>query len=443
MTAVVQRRMIPVSDVAPGTPTNLPPPFIALSFFAAGGLGLLAAGVAVVLAADHVVIDPTAPGVLSAVHTVMLAFLTVTTIGALHQFLPVLAQRPLRSVGLARATACLLVPGTWTLAGGFAHGPSFLVPLGGCVTTTAIVLAVWNLSGPLSVRGGGVPLAGVRLSLAFLVITACFGVVYAFDRNAGWFPLLPHRVLAHAHLGIVGWLGLTYMSMAEKLWPMFLLSKRAVAHEGAIAVTCVPAGLIVLAPSLLFDVHPGVVTGGGLILIGVAAHLVSLVQCLRYSERDTELLHAGIVVSALFLVLGTVLGGVSALADVDPATRSRLVSAEVSALTAWLVLAVVSHAHKIVPFVASRLVRERGVLTGPTGNPLLATDLRSANGGRAVLAALALGWIVAVVGVLASSSVAVVMAGLLVSLGAAGAIGNLGTMPLRYVRRARQESRRQ
>jgi hypothetical protein len=37
----------------------------------------------------------------------------------------------------------------------------------------------------------------------YLVATVAFGVVYAFDRQTGWFPLYPSRVLAHAHLGLV------------------------------------------------------------------------------------------------------------------------------------------------------------------------------------------------------------------------------------------------
>ena len=102
--------------------------------------------------------------------------------------------------------------------------------LGGLAT---VLLAAWNLSGPLAGHDGGLPLTGLRLSVGFLVVTVVFGVVYAFDRQTGWFPLLPNRVLAHAHLGLLGWLGLTYVSVAEKLWPMFLLAHRPRARAGA------------------------------------------------------------------------------------------------------------------------------------------------------------------------------------------------------------------
>src|SRR3546814_14882744 len=98
--------------------------------------------------------------------------------------------------------------------------------------TTAILLAAWNLSGALSSKGKGVPLAGLRMSVGFLVLTASFGVLYAIDRETGWFPLLPTRVLAPAHLGPLGWPGMSYVAVAEKPWPMFLPAPRPRAPPG-------------------------------------------------------------------------------------------------------------------------------------------------------------------------------------------------------------------
>jgi hypothetical protein len=224
---------MPAAPFVPGGAAAVPPPSVPLGFLAAGGVGLWAFGLAVWLAADRVVTSPTHPGVVSAVHVGMLAFLTTAVLGAVHQFTPVVARRPLRSVSAARLTLVGIVATAWLLPSGFAHGPESLVAAGGVVGAATVALAGWNLSRPLGARGGGVPLAGLRLSVGFLVATVAFGVVYAFDRQTGWFALLPHRVLAHAHLGLLGWLGLTYVSVAEKLWPMFLLAHRPRARAGA------------------------------------------------------------------------------------------------------------------------------------------------------------------------------------------------------------------
>jgi hypothetical protein len=421
------RRSIPVADAPPGAPKNVAPPWVPLVFFAAGALGLIGAGIALMLSADHAVLEPTHPSVVSAVHTVMLMFMTVTTVGALHLFAPMVGGggKTLRSLAAVQVTAVAIVFGTWILAGGFAHGPNFLVPLGGSVTATAFAIAVWNISGPLRFRGGDVTVRGLRFSLTFLLLTACFGVLYAFDRNAGWFPLLPNRVLAHAHLGILGWLGLTYISMAEKLWPMFLMSKRERTLDGAIAVTFVAGGLFVFVPALLFDVRPLVIAGAFALLVGLAAHLVSLVRFIVSSENAVGVLHVGIVVSAGFLIWGVVLGGVALLADVTTAMRSVLVAAEVMALSGWLVIAIVSHAHKIVPSLIARSLREHGMLLSPQGMPLIAADVSSSSAGHVAVGLLSGAWTLGVIALLAQSSWLFAFAGGLIAVSAVVAVANL------------------
>src|SRR5690606_7064251 len=137
-------------------------------------------------------------------------------------------------------------------------------------------LAAWNLSAPLSSRDGGVPVVGLRLSVAYLLLTVCFGVVYAIDRQTGWYALLPNRVLAHAHLGLVGWLGITYMAVAEKLWPMFLLSHRPRSRSGAVAVGATAIGALPLALGLLVGAKPVAILGGIAVAVGVVGHLTSL-----------------------------------------------------------------------------------------------------------------------------------------------------------------------
>src|SRR3546814_17351643 len=100
----------------------------------------------------------------AAVHSAMLGFLSTGVLGALHQFAPVVGNRPLRSTRAAAVTMALFLPGVWTLAGGSAHGPSWLVPAGGITATTATMLAAWHLSDDLSPKVTDVPPAGLRTS---------------------------------------------------------------------------------------------------------------------------------------------------------------------------------------------------------------------------------------------------------------------------------------
>lgn len=415
----------------------MPPASVPLAFLAAGGVGLVAFGLAVWFAADHIVVSPTASGVVSAVHVGVLAFLTTAVLGAVHQFAPVVGRRPLRSVPAARATLVGMVATAWLLPSGFAHGPETLVVTGGLIGAATVALAAWNLSGPLGSREGGVPVAGLRLSITFLVVTVAFGVIYAFDRQTGWFPLLPNRVLAHGHLGLLGWLGLTYVAVAEKLWPMFLLSHRPRARSGAWAVGLLAAGTPLLAAGLLFAA-PLLAWPGGLAAgAGLACHLYSLGATVHHRRRPLELLHWFLFASAGFLVATIALGAAAGLLDVSAADRGRLVAAEVACLIAWLGLAVVGHAHKIVPFITYTALRAQGISTAATGRPLLFGDLFHHGVARATLATAVGGFAIAVAGILASSAAMVAVGGVAISVTGLLAVANLTSGPLRVRRRHR------
>src|SRR5690606_41830887 len=118
-------------------------------------------------------------------------------------------------------------------------------------------------------------LVGLRVSIAYLVLTVAFGVTYAIDRQTLWFPLLPNRVLAHAHLGLIGWLGITYVSVAEKHWPMFLLAHRPRARAGAWAVGLLGSAAGGLAVGLLRESPRVAALGGTAVVAGVGCHIAS------------------------------------------------------------------------------------------------------------------------------------------------------------------------
>lgn len=416
--------------------TATPPPSVPMTFFAAAGIGLAAFGAAVVAVAGRAAVSPTAPTVVAAVHLCMLGFLGTALLGALHQFCPVVGGRPLRSVAVARVTTGLWIPGVAALPLGFATAHPALVSLAGAAVLTALGLSAWNLSAPLSARGRGAPVTGLRWAVGFFVATAVFGVVYAVDRHTGWFPLMPYRVLAHAHLGLLGALGLTYVSVAEKLWPMFLLAHPPGRSPGAYAVRLIPAGVVVLVPGLLFALRPLALAGGGLVAAGLAAHLASLAAFVRHRRRRLELLHAFVLAGAAMVVIAAVLAGLAGWAPVSTIWRFRLSAGEIVALAGWLGLAVVGHAHKIVPFVGYTALRARGIDRDPVGGgPLLFGHLFHQWAARAALAGTAGGFATLLAGMLAASPPLLRLGGVLLAATGATATANLAAGPVR-VRRA-------
>jgi len=427
----------------PGGAAVVPPPSVPLGFLAAAGAGLSAFGLVAWWGADWIVTWPAATEAVAAVHVGVLAFLTTAVLGAVHQFAPVVARRPLRSIPMARLTLVGMVATAVILPTGFGHGPEWLVAAGGVIGALAVSLAAWNLSAPLAARDGGVPLTGLRFSVTFLVLTVAFGVVYAFDRQTGWFPLVSHRVLAHAHLGLLGWLGLTYVSVAEKLWPMFLLAHRPRARAGAWAVGLLAAGAPVLTVGLLFAWANVAWLGGLIVSVGLTCHLASLAAVVRHRRRPLELLHAFLFASAVFLVVAALLAATAALASVDPAERARLVAAEIAALIAWLGLAVIGHVHKIVPFIAYTSLRARGVTTAATGRPLLFGDLFHHGAARLTFAGATAGFALVIAGILADSAPVVAIGAVAVAATGVLVTTNLASGPLRAARTASEPAPRE
>lgn len=418
----------------PGMPASVPPPDIPLSFLAASAVGLVGAGVAVALAAGTLVGDPTGDGAIAAVHMVMLAFLTTGVLGAIHQFGCVVGRRSLRSVRVARVSLGLIVAGSWLLPAGFAASANGLVAGSGALLGVGVLLAAWNLTGPLFGPVRGLSIAGLRFSVAGLVVTAGFGITYAFDRQAGegWFSLDPHVVLAHAHIGLIAWLGMTYVAVAEKLWPMFLLAHRPGRSPGLLAVWLIPPGVGLVVLGLVAGWRYVAIAGGVITAAGLAAHLASFAGLvLRHRRRPPELLHAFIATSAAFLVAAIVFAAVSGLAPLDSAVRARLVSAEIASLAAWIGLALIGHAHKVVPFISWGTLRKRGISTTADGQPLLFSHLWDRRVGRASLATAAGGFAAITAGLAAASTPPVLAGGVLLAVTGLISAANLSLGPLR------------
>ena len=288
-----------------GLPGTVPPPSVPLSFLAAASLGLIACGGTWIWAADAAARDPTADRVVAAAHLGMLATLSMGVLGALHQFTPVVSQRPLRSVRLARITFLGWLGAAWLLPWGIATEHEALVESGGVLAALSIAVLVVNLSKPLAASGKGAPVTGLRFALAGFVATACFGVLYVADRRGNWFDLSGHVVLAHAVVGLFAWLGLAYVSVAEKLWPMFFLAhvpgKR---WAGRVAVWAIAVGVALLSPGLLIGIPALGALGAVILAAGLGAHLTSLVTHVRHRRRPADLHLLFVTTSAVWLLVG-------------------------------------------------------------------------------------------------------------------------------------------
>lgn len=414
---------------AGGVSGNTPPASLPLTYFGFALIGMVACGITLAIAARAAVTDPTDDMVVAAAHFGMLATLSMGILGALHQFTPVVTQSPLRSVALARATFVCWLFGAWLLPLGFALTNESIVEAGGAFAGTAVALVVVNLSKPLSSRRKGAPVVGLRISVAGFAATALYGLVYVADRRGSWFELNGHVVLAHAVVGLFAWLGLTYVSVAEKLFPMFFLAhipgrKRA----GMIAIISVAGGVALLSPGLLFGLWPLAWSGGVILAVGLGFHLFSLIRHVIHRRRKADLYLVFVLSSAGFLAAGVVL---SVAAAIGGGSSSTLSAACVAAFAGWVLLAFLGHLHKVIPFVLWSKFRSNGIARNGAGGQLVFGDLYVGAAAAAAYALVASGTALVVAGLVMLQALLISFGGLLIALSALVMLSNFSLTPWR------------
>ena len=416
----------------PGVPGAVPPPSVPLSFLAAASAGLVACGVAWIWVRSASAADPNSDPAIAAVHFGVLAALTMGILGATHQFTPVITGRPLRSVGLARATFVAWLAASWALPLGVGFENAGVTAASGALALVGLILLAWNLSAPLSVRGKGAPVTALRLALLGAAATTLLGATFVGDRQGNWFALSAHVDLAMGVLGLFAWLGVTYIGVAQKLWPMFMLAHLPAGHRaGTVAVWATWLGAAVLAGGLAHGASAAEWAGAGVLGVGLGAHLASLWAHLRHRRRKADLHLLFVATAAAWLVVAACLALAGALLLPHHYRLGvALVSATMVASGGWLLEALVGHAHKVVPFIVWSLLRSEGARNAPSGKPLMFADLYRHGWAGATYGTATTGIAALCAGLGASWPPAIATGGALLAATGALAAANLSARPL-------------
>ncbi|MDA8380113.1 MAG: hypothetical protein M0020_04700 [Actinomycetota bacterium] len=422
-----------------GVPGAVPPPSVPLSFLMAASVGLIACGVAWAWVRRAAAANPNSDPAIAAVHFGVLAALTMGILGATHQFATVITGRPLRSVLLARATFVAWLAASWLLPIGIGFEQTAVTAASGGFALLGLLLLAWNLAAPLSVRGKGAPVTALRLALLGAAATTLLGATFVGDRQGNWFVLSAHADLAMGVLGLFAWLGVTYIGVAQKLWPMFMLAHMAGRHRaGTVAVWATWLGAAVLAGGLAHGTLVAEWAGAGALGIGLGAHLVSLWAHLRHRRRKADLHVLFVVTAAAWLVVaaGLALPGALLLPH-HYRTGVALVAAAMVACGGWLLEALVGHVHKVEPFIVWSLLRSHGLRSGPSGKPLTFADLYHHGWAAATYGTVTAGIGALCAGLGASWTPAIAAGGALLAATGALVAANLSARPLHLLAAAR------
>lgn len=335
--------------------------------FAVALVALAAAQALMAAGAAYPALPLLAPATLVTVHLLTIGWLTLMMLGALHQFVPVIAASSQATGWPALASLLAIVAGLagmeagfLALAGVIAPWATPLLPAGGTLVLAGAVLAAVPLARTLwSARPLPFAARFVLVALVFLLATLGLGVtfacVFAFPAAIQWPAMSTQGLRLHLLSGLFGWFTLTAMGVSYRLISMFTLAPEERGRLGE-AVLWLSAGGAAAAWVL------GAIEASGLALpaaldvsayaalaLGVALYLFDMTRLLRERKRRKLELNAWMAIAALVSL------GVCLVAAVAAALTGRLGDAAGALgylfVFGWLSGLGLSQLYKIVPFV--------------------------------------------------------------------------------------------
>jgi hypothetical protein len=319
-----------------------------------------------------------------------MGWLLPIALGAMHQLLPVLFERPLASERAGWVAFALFLVSAAAFVGHLsvlAIGPG--LPLSAGLLATSLWLYAVNLArsafrNPRKVRSltGGFVLS----ALGWLVFAATLGFLLALNL-AHPYLTVNHLVAlrAHATAAGLGFFGLLIMGVGFELLEMFLLSHGAPSWPGWLALVATNLGLGLLCGDALFGPWP-LAAPVGAAAVGVGAIGFALRVKAIFARRLRKHLDASAWMTAASvgcLMLAVSAGALSLSDRLEPSLHERVVLAfGLLAIPGFMGLVVVGQLFKIVPFLVwmHRFSGLVGVRQVPAASELVDVRARAVQG---------------------------------------------------------------
>jgi hypothetical protein len=408
--------------VSAGPSTRYAPPFALVgTHFVIGIAGMLAFAVALAVSARDLEGHFFQARVLALTHLCVLGWLMPITLGALHQLVPVVFERPLLSTRLPYLGLALFVSGAAGMIWQFWHWGVYDVSFvwHAAIAATGLAIDIVHLAATIArARRHSLTGANVLAAFAWLLAAVGLGVVLAWNLYRPFLSTDHLQLLrAHAHGATLGFFGLLIMGVAYRMLEMFLLAYVDAWRPGWLALIATNLALGLLVASFVTRSHGLHVAAIGAGVVGIGAFLVQIRRLVRARARralDPAFRHTAM--SFGYLALAAITGAALVLVPMTPAIRDRLVLAYgLLALPGFIGSIVIGQLHKILPFLVwfHRFGPYVGLKQVPT-----AGELVPATPQRLLLLVLHVALAVLITGVLADLPL-VRLAGALLFVGAA------------------------
>ncbi len=407
-------------------PRHAPAPWLPLPFLLSGPLALAAAHLLLAARVGTVTGSYRATATIAVTHLLVLGAIVGTMMGALYQMTPVIFVAQAADGRLGLAQVALYTAGWALMVTGFLSGGTAVLAIGGTCVVLAVLLFL-AIIGRVLRTATQWDTAGwyILTAFAFLAATVGVGLTFALDWRFGWFPIPPHLLAIHVHLGGIGWLTLLIMGVSYRLVPMFAI---APAPAGILARGNLGAfvGLLIGLVALLWRdaARPAVAIIAWGLAVCVSIYLFDMARLYRARRRRWDLTLVTLWSAMACLGVAAVMGALwsTGLPGRWFGATPWLLAYGYIALAGWCALAICAHLIKIVPFLVWLHRYGRGMGRGPV--PLL-KDLLPQRAAVAAIGGYAFGFAATAIGLLTGQT-GIIRVGAWCA--AAGALGLFGVV---------------
>ena len=338
-------------------PADSPPLWLVAPFFLAAPFGLIAGGLLLATSNSDALVAINLPRTVAITHAAVIGWIATTIMGAVYQLGPVVVGGKLLWERLARfqfVVHCLAV--AWFVLAVRAWNTEMMA-VAGVLLALSFTLFVVNASAcVIQAKARSVTRAYLAAGLVFLAAAFSLGLTYAMTLRHLWFPITLGRLSAHAHIGLVGFIGLTLMGVSYQLVPMFAVVQHARQRLGRSALIVTVASLVVFALGVGAGAGPWLrVALAAAMAVGPSLWAIDQVHLLRNrGKRRLDVQGYGTYLSVVFLGVTVALGlgaawGTPATPNDEPARW--LLAYGIAGVGGWAGLSLVGNSYKILPFL--------------------------------------------------------------------------------------------
>ena len=338
-------------------PADSPPLWLIAPFFLAAPFGLMAGGLLLATSNSDALVAINLPQTVAITHAVVVGWIATTIMGAVYQLGPVIIGGKLLSQRLARIQLVVHIVAVAGFVPAVRAWNTEAMAMAGILLTLSFTLFVVNASAcVIRAKARSLTRAYLAAALVFLAATFSLGLTYAMALRHLWFPITLGRLSAHAHIGLVGFIGLTLMGVSYQLVPMFAVVQHARQRLGRSALILTVVSLVTFAFAVAAGAGPWLrVLLAGAMAVGPSLWAIDEVHLLRHrGKRRLDVQGYGTYLSIGFLGLTIVLGlgaawGTPATPNDEPARW--LLAYGIAGIAGWAGLSLVGNSYKIVPFL--------------------------------------------------------------------------------------------